>query len=120
MADVSQELVLIQGSTKDFDILLFDQNDSPESLAGADQATFAVKETVDAGTNILLRRTADANLTITAASGKLTATLTQVESDALKPGTYIGEAAVRFPGPKWLHTDPFFVRIQPPVAPNTP
>lgn len=122
MFDVDQVLVLIKGSTQPFDILLFDENGQPEILSVFDQATLVIREE-EAGSNLLLRRTADGNLSINASASKLTGTLTQVEADALtpKPGYFIADVALRNTADqKWVHMDRIHVQILNSFAPHTP
>jgi hypothetical protein len=106
------ELVIKQGNAADSEIELIDDNGSSEDLSSAQAATFAIKKdiTSTAGSNtILFRDTTTGNLSI--GVGKLIVTLSQAEANALVPGLYVGEAAVRFGATDWLHTYPFSVRI---------
>lgn len=115
------ELTLIIGSIRPFDIKLVDDS-SPavgEDLTNADAATFSVKTDVEASTDILLRRTADSNLTIDKPNNKLTCTITQVETNALVAGTYIGQVSVRIDGSEWIKTDRFIVHLKQSFSPNT-
>lgn len=118
--DVSEVLELVKGSTVSFDVLIFDPNDVKEDLSIYDQATLSIREE-EGGANLLLRRVADLNLSINVSAGKLTATLTQVEADALKPGTFIVDVALReTAGQKWRHLERFNCRVLNSFAPHTP
>lgn len=119
MSTAIGELTLLVGSKKSFDVLLVDDDGSKEDLTNADHATFVIKTDVDASTDILLRRTADANLTIDKPNSKLVCTLTQVEADALVPGVYIGQASIRIDGTSWVKTDRLRVTLLKSFSPNT-
>ncbi len=119
-ADINEVLILIKGSTKPFDVYLYDANDAAENLAPFDQATLAVREE-ESGANQLLRKTSDATLSISVSASKLIAVLTQVEADALVPGLYVADVALRETSTqKWIHTDRFKVRVVNSMAPHTP
>ena len=115
-----EELVITVGSSQSLELQLLDEHDAPEVLSGADRASFAVRESLGAATNVLLRSTAaPATLTLAPTTGLLTATLTGAEADALVPGLYVGEVGVRFGSDdQWKFSEPFRVRIQPAGAPK--
>lgn len=120
MADLNEVLVLIKGSTKPFDVLVFDQNDQPENLTVFDHATFTLRDS-ETASNLLLRRTADGNLTINAGASKLTATLTQPEADALKTGDLVAMVSFRETATgKWVDLDRIRVRVLNSFATHTP
>lgn len=110
---------LVKGSVKPFDVFILDDNDVKEDLSTAEAATLVIKESIDAATNVVLRRTTDGNLSIDEDEGKVTGTLTQGEANALTPGSYVGEVAVRLGATDWFHTDPFIVVIEPSAAPHS-
>lgn len=110
------ELTLIAGSSKSFKINLVDENNEVEDLGAAEAATLVITDSLVGGNEVLLRKTADANLSI--GEGELTATISQVEADGLEPGLYIAEVAIRFGPTDWFHSDPFYVRILRSVAPH--
>lgn len=120
MSDLSEVLTLVKGSVKPFDVYLFNENDSPESLAGADEATFTVKDGPSSAASILTRSRAGGTLTIDVANSKLTMTLSQGEADGLTPGEYIGDLAIRFGSGNWFHADLIRVRITPSFAAHSP
>lgn len=107
---------IVAGSVRSIEVALLNDNDGPESLAGATGATLRIS-TKRGGTTILDRSVSAGTITINAAAGLLTATLTQGESDALVPGTYLGEVAVNLPS-GWYHSEPFYVKVQPSIAPH--
>ncbi len=121
MADVNEVLLLIKGSTKPFDVFVFDQNDQPENLAVFDQATLVLRES-DAGANLLLRRTADGNLSINTTASKLTATLSQGEADGLKAGgELVAMVSLRETlTQKWVDLDRIRVKVLNSFAVHTP
>lgn len=115
-----EQLVITVGSAQSLELELLDEHDVAESLAGADRASFAVRESLQSTTNLLLRSTqavpGPATLAF-AAGGKLVATMTG--SEVLTPGVYVGEAAVRFGSDTaWKYTDPFRVVVVPAGAPQ--
>ena len=110
------ELTLIAGSSKSFVLNLVDENDEVEDLSSAQAATLVITDSLVNGNEVLLRKTANGNLTI--GEGKLTATITQAEADGLEPGLYIAEVAIRFGATDWFHSDAFYVRILRSVAPH--
>lgn len=118
MSDERTETVITKGSARSIEIRLEDENGQPESLVGATAATLTVRETLSSTTAVLERKTSAANLSIDIPGAKLVATISQVEADALPPGIYVAEAAVQIGG-VWLHTDAFFVRIVPGMAPHS-
>ncbi len=112
-----RELVLVKGSSKSFEIVLVDAEGNPESLSGWDRASFRVLAKIGDATPILSRDTAAGNLAVDVPTSTLTATLSQAEADALVPGFYVGEAAVRYSaGSKWFHTRLERVRIRASIA----
>lgn len=115
---IQGELRIVKGSTKPFDIELFDDNDVVEDLSTATLATFVMRNELT-GSNVLLLRTTDGNLAIDSGDSKLTGTLTQIQADALVAGVYIAEAAIRFGATDWIHTDPFYVRVLLSAAPHS-
>ena len=122
MADSSEVLKLVKGSTQPFEIYVFDENDAPANLSVFDKATFSLREE-EAGSTLLLRRTEDANLTINTGASKLVATLSQAEADALKAGgILIADVAFRTPAPdlKWVHLDRIKVKVLNSFTPHTP
>lgn len=105
-------LELIKGSTKPFDVFLFDENEVKEDLSSADRAIIQVRKSIG-GDIVLSRDTTANNLTIDSANGKLVATLTGAEAAALSTGTFIASAKVRFgDDDSWQDTDPFQVIIR--------
>lgn len=119
MADVNEVLVLLKGSTKPFDIFIFNQDDQPEVLSAFDAATFSIREE-ESGPDIVLLRTADVNLAIDTANAKLTGTLSQPQADALKVGPMVGDVALRETSSgKWFHLDRIRVRVLNGFAPHT-
>ena len=104
----NRELEIVVGSVRPVNIYLFDERDEAEALGAATKATFTVKS--DSTTTLLSRDTDAANLTIDTANSRLTATVSQVEADALTPGTYYGGVAVEF-AEGWYQSDPFTVKI---------
>lgn len=116
---MSKTLELIVGSARDFEVFLLDSNDVAENISDAAAATLAIRETLDAATDVLLRTTDAGNLTIDTTNSKLVASLTQDEADALVVGTYIAQASVQMTASsKWFHTDPFVVKILSQGAPH--
>lgn len=106
-------LVIVQGSSVDLAIEIFDDRDVAEDLSVADAATLAVRTSLQDTAAILERSTAAGNLSIDAAGSRLVATLTTPESAALVPGAYVGQAAIRFgDDDSWKVTDPFEVRVK--------
>lgn len=116
---MSTTLTILQGSTRPFDLLIVDDAGVGEALDSADHATFSVRETVSSLTDVLLRRTADGNLSINKAEKKLVGTLSQAEADALSPGLYVGQVSIRLDGIEWVKSDFFHVLIEKSFAPNT-
>lgn len=114
---MNDPLELIIGSTTDFDVELFDDNDAAEDLSEVTEATLVIKDALDGFDVLLLRRTTDDTLTVDVANSKLTATLTQDEADDLEAGQYVGEVALEIDG-KWRHSRPFLVTIRPSAAPH--
>lgn len=120
MADVNEVLTLIKGSSKPFDIFIFDQRGAAENLAVFDQATLSLREE-EGGSTLLLRRTADVNLSINSSASKLTGTLLQADADSLKTGEMIIDVALReTSSSKWFHLDRIRARILNSFAPHTP
>ena len=111
------KLILNQSSSGTFAIWLRDNNGNPESLFGADRASLAIKDYVGSATNILFRSTAAANLSINITDSKLVGTITGAEADALVPGSYVGQAAVRFGSDNnWRFLDYIIVEVAQAVA----
>ena len=111
-------LELIQGSVRPFSIELYDENDTAENLTGATDATFRVlADPDDPSSPVIDLDTGSANLSIDIVNAKLVGTLSQVEADALEPGLYVGQAAIKISG-SWLFTLPFHVRIKDSFAPK--
>ena len=101
------------------DLLCLDERDAGEDLGGVDHASFQVRKAVSDSTVILQRDTGAGTLSVDVVNKKLTATLTQGEADALVPGVYVGEAAIRFSsGLNWFFSDTFTVRILKTFAPK--
>lgn len=117
MSEQPDTLTLIMGSTVPFDVYLFDEEDVAEDLSAVTAATFIVKPSAVSPTFVLKRQTASGNLTVNADEAKLTATITQAEANGLVAGMYVGEVALQIGG-AWRHTDPFFVRVVPSMAPH--
>ncbi len=116
---IPSELVLVVGSTTAFEIHLEDQNGQPEDLSAVAAASFTIRESVNSTATILARATSTTTLTIDVPGHRLVGTLTQGEADALLPGSFIGEAALRFGATDWRHTDRIAVRILKQVATHT-
>ena len=110
------ELNLVISSHLSFSVELWDADGTREDIAGVTVAQIVIKEDPSDSTDVLLRRTADGNLTIDEATATLTATLSQVEADALPAGVYIGEASVTF-GTESKVTKFFNVRIRGRITP---
>ena len=107
---MTDTLTLITGSTIAFDFVLRDEQDGLEDLSTVDAAHLDVRESVDASTAVLELSVGAGTLTVVAAASKIQATPSQAQMDALTPGEYVADLAVRF-GTKWRHTDRFFVRV---------
>lgn len=115
MTSTDRILSMFIGDAQPIEIELFDGDGVAEITSGMDAATFTVREYAGA-TPILSRDTSQANLSIS--TGKLTATLSQVEADALTEGSYIGQIAVRFSSDsKWKFSELFAVEV---ITPTTP
>ena len=113
--DVSEKLVLVKGSAVPFDVFLLDPNDAKEDLSIFDRAALSIRDE-EGGPDILLRSTQASptpNLSINVSAGKLTATLTQAEADALKEGDFVMDVVLRETAAPNLerHTDRIAVRI---------
>jgi len=116
MTAAASTLELIKGSTKPFDVLIFDENEVMEDLSDVDRAIVQVRRSVS-GEIILSRDTTAGNLVVVVADGKLTATMSGVEAADLPTGTFIGTALLRFGNDdSWQTADPFFVIIRASVA----
>jgi len=106
-------LELIQGSTKPFDVYIFDENEVAEDLSSADRAIVEIRKSM--GGDVVLSRDSSAG-NVTIGTGKLTCTLLAYEAAALDTGDFIGAAKVRFSDDDaWQDTDPFIVRVLPGV-----
>lgn len=109
-------LDLIKGNTIPFEIVVLDDNGAPESLAGADKASFTVREKVG-GTVLLQRDTVTGGLSIDSARGVLVGTFTQPVADGLTVGSFIAAAAVHYTsGDRWIDSDEVVTRIRPGIA----
>lgn len=117
---IPAELILQAGSTLPFDVFPFDANGAQMPLEGADRAVVAIKKTLSATAFVLIRSTADANLTIDTANRRLVCSFANgAEADALPPGRYRAQARVRYgSADSWRLSDPFSVRIVPAMAPS--
>jgi len=90
-------LTLIRGDMRAFEILFFNEQEKPEDIDGATEASFAFTEEIGV-TPVFLRTTAGSYISIDTSNSKLVITyVDQAESDALVPGIYIGGAALHFP-----------------------
>jgi len=107
---VAEPLTITKGSTKPFEVRLLDEHGQPENLAGADRAAVTVRAAATDAVAVLERTTVAGTLTIDVPRGTLVGALDQATADALVPGFYIGEAAVRIGG-TWFHSEAFHVRI---------
>lgn len=111
-------LTLLSGSTKSFEVELQDENDEPEDLTGATDASLRIvlSSKDPSGTVILDRSKTAFNLAI--GTGKLVASF-PVPADAdLPAGRFIGQVAVEING-AWFHSDWFPVVIKPKIAPTS-
>lgn len=110
-------LKLISGSTKPFDIVIYDDNDVLAVLAGATAGTFIIKRSVNDSTSVLVRTTTGITptLTLDIPNSKLIGALSQEEADDLPVGVFIGMISVQF-GANWEDSDPFIVEITPGFA----
>ena len=112
MVSIQDELVLFIGDAQPIDLDLFDPDGAVETTSGLNAAVFTIS---DGSTVILTRDTTAGDLSIL--SGKLTATLTSIEADALVAGNYIGQVAVRFTSDsKWKESELFPVRVRTAIA----
>lgn len=102
-------MTMVVGSTEPMEVHVLDDKGNPESPSGWTAATLRIED--EAGESVLLRRTADGNLSIDSARSVLVATILQAESDALVPGFYVGDFAILRSG-LWVHGAAFYVRIQ--------
>lgn len=113
-----QELLLVLESDKGFEVIFVDDEDALENLAGATAASFVMRETA-AGSDLLVRRTDTATLTLDTANSKVTATaITSGERATLKAGVYLGYAAFKLASGKWYHAEPFRVKLVSSKAPT--
>lgn len=108
-------LLLVVGSTKPFVVEVVGAGGSPEAFSGVDLASVTVREYAGAAAALLQRSVTAGTLTVT--PGKLTGTLTGLEADALPPGLYVGQGAVRYgSADAWQFTEYFPVEIVRAVA----
>lgn len=91
-------LVFVVGARNVSEVRVVDAAGNPESLAGADRASFRAKESVadlDAASVVSLDTTAG-GLSIDVSGSRLLLAPTQLQADAWRPGVYVGEFRVRF------------------------
>ena len=113
MTSAATILEIVRGSTKPFDIFIFDENEVAEDLSAADRAVVEIRKSID-GEIVLARDTTASNLSINTSLKKLTATMLGYEAATLPIGDFIGSAKIRFgDNDSWQDTDPFIVRILP-------
>lgn len=113
--DSVDALELVVGSTLDGFMDLLNEQDIPVDLTGVDLASFTVRKP-GVVAPVLSRSIAGSTLSVVGSSLKFT--LTQPEADALVAAEgLIGEVAFRIGG-KWVHSDPFAVRVAASQAPH--
>lgn len=105
-------LELIVGQEDPIDVFFVKKDGSVEVLDDISSATFYVRPSIT-GTPIIAKNVLDIEFDIT--DGKMVVTLSAAEADALVPGLYIGQAAVR-QNTNWLFTNWFQVKIHPAIA----
>jgi len=118
---IPKELELIIGSTKPFQVKLFDEQDGAEDLSAADKATFSIRDGLDETTDVLLFDTGGvaADLSIDEPNSQLVATPVAGTWTGVEAGEYIGQAAVRFgDADSWQKTDLITVLIRASIAPT--
>lgn len=113
-----QELLLVIESDKGFEVVFVDDEDELEDLTGATAASFVMRETLT-GSDLLVRRTDTATLTLDTANSKVVATaITPLERATLTAGVFLGFAAFKLASGKWYHAEPFRVRLVTSKAPT--
>lgn len=113
-----RQLTLVVGDNSGFTLVLYDDRDSSESLAGATRARFTMRSSVNASTDELDLQTGGFGLTIDTSSNEIAAALTTSQADNLTPGVYVASLAVEFGAGNWKHSDRFYVRVLDDVAAN--
>jgi len=118
MAGREWALDIFRGSTEPFVVELVDDVDTPENLATADRASVVWYDRIG-GSAQQTCSTEAGNLVLNLATGSLTGTLTGLQADALVPGEYVGQAAVRFGSDNnWKVSRFFRVRVHELIAPK--
>lgn len=117
MSDQPDTLEIVRGSVMPFDVYIFDEEGVAEDLSAVTAASLIVKPSAESPTQVFKRQTSAGNLTVDAENSKLVGTLTQAEANGLVAGLYIGEVALQIGG-AWRHSDPFYVRVAPSMAPH--
>lgn len=112
------DVKVIVGSIEPIEIQFVGQDSTQEDFANAMEATFAWANAIG-DANEELFRTADSNLEIQQANGKLIARPTQTQADAFKTGVFIADTAVRFGASQWKQGKRFRVNVLASQAPRT-
>lgn len=104
-------LYLIKGSAFPIEIDLRDDRDEPEDMTGITIVEFVIRTQYGSDGTDLLRVTSG----FAVAGNLVTVPVTQIQSDALRAGTFVGGLKVLVGSNNFL-TDPFYVNI---VEPTT-